>query len=63
MLAVGYICLGTPERLRPFAMWTAFPSSDYYGRSDAFNRHRLTARLGIRLEASHVHQDGLCEVT
>jgi hypothetical protein len=32
---IGYLCSGTPDRLRPFARWPAFPASDYYGRSDA----------------------------
>jgi len=33
-----------PSRhLRPFAMWTAFPSSDYYGRSVAMSIGPLIA--------------------
>ena len=47
--------------LPPFAMWLAFPTSDYYDGSDASISHRWTARLGILIEASHVHIDGLYE--
>jgi len=38
-----------PEHLRPFAMWTAFPSSDYYGRSVAMG---LAAYRRSRVRAS-----------
>jgi hypothetical protein len=27
--------LWNSDKLRPFAVWLAFPTSDYYGRSDA----------------------------
>jgi hypothetical protein len=33
--SIGYLCFGKYDSLPPFAMWTAFPSSDYYGGSDA----------------------------
>ena len=35
MLAFGYLCSGSPDRLPPFALWPAFPTSDYYGDSVA----------------------------
>ena len=31
---IGYLCIGLPDRLPPFAMWPALPTSDYYGGSD-----------------------------
>lgn len=44
-------------------MWLAFPASDYYDPSDIVIRHRWTAHLIIRITTSHVHENGLCEVT
>jgi hypothetical protein len=35
MVFLGYLCSGTPDRLLPFALWPAFPASDYYGSTDA----------------------------
>jgi len=50
-----------PKRniLPPFAMWLAFPTSDYYGGSatEMFRRpvHLLpAARMGLRISASPV---------
>jgi hypothetical protein len=62
MLTSGYVCRDLPDRLPPFAMWPVLPTSDYYGGSDAGRRHWRAARLGIPRPASHVHDDGLCEV-
>jgi hypothetical protein len=31
----GYLCSETPNRLPSFALWLAFPTSDYYDGSDA----------------------------
>src|SRR5262249_26341592 len=28
MLALGYLCSGSPDRLPPFALWPALPASD-----------------------------------
>jgi hypothetical protein len=56
-----FLC-GNVKPLPPFALWTALPSSDYYGR---LRRHPgFTARsAGLRCRmASHVHGDGLCGV-
>ena len=61
-LTPGYLCIGTPDRLPPFAVWLAFPTADYYGGTDADCGHRQTACLGIPRPASHVHTKGLCEV-
>src|SRR5262245_33790207 len=47
---IGYLCSGTPDRLPPFAMWPAFPASDYYGGSDAPRFHRPTAGLRFKGE-------------
>jgi len=52
---------GNPNKLRPFALWLAFPTSDYYGRSDAQASHWWTAHLGIPACASHVHKIGLLQ--
>jgi hypothetical protein len=41
--------------LAPFPTWTAFPSSEYYGASDAHAIHWGTAPLPAW--ASHVHND------
>ena len=51
--------------LPPFAMWTAFPASDYYGGSAPCHAHRATvalpagplaaARVGQARQGSHVH--------
>ena len=51
--------------LPPFAMWTAFPSSDYYGGSAPCRAHRATValpagpraadRVGQARQGSHVH--------
>ena len=46
--------------LLPFALYTAFPCSDYYGSSDACLVHRWTAHL--RKQASHVPTDTLYEM-
>ena len=46
--------------LAPFARWTAFPSSDDDGASDADTLHCWTAHLPVY--ASHVHDDGLCKL-
>jgi hypothetical protein len=62
MLASGYMGRDLPDRLPPFARWPAFPASDYSGGSDADQGHWRAARLGIPRPASHVHDDGLCEV-
>jgi hypothetical protein len=32
---VGYLCSDISDKLPPFALWPVFPSSDYYGGSDA----------------------------
>jgi hypothetical protein len=40
VFTLGYLCSGTPNELAPFALWVAFPPSDYYEASDA------TADLG-----------------
>jgi hypothetical protein len=61
-LTFGYLCIDTPDRLPPFALWPAFPTSDYYGGSDALANSRRTARLGKLAGASHVHDHGLCGV-
>jgi len=45
--------------LAPFAMYAAFPRSDYYGASDAPMFHR---GLHLHIGASHVHINGLGEV-
>jgi hypothetical protein len=45
---------------RSFALYVAFPRSDYDGASDAPRVHRGTAPL--RIGASHVHDDGLCKI-
>jgi hypothetical protein len=34
-LAFDYLCSDVPNKLPPFALWPAFPTSDYYGGSDA----------------------------
>ena len=36
----GYLRTPSVEHLWPFAMWTAFPSADYYGHSVALPRGR-----------------------
>ncbi|MGH9044276.1 MAG: hypothetical protein ACRDVP_05485, partial [Acidimicrobiales bacterium] len=51
--------------LPPFAMWPAFPASDYYGGSVPFPSHQQTTRLPVAALAgrregrlkngSHVH--------
>ncbi len=46
--------------LAPFALYAAFPRSDYYGASDAHALHWGTAPLPAW--ASHVHDDGLCKI-
>ena len=33
MLSFGYLYLGNSDRLWSFAMWLAFPTSDYYDHS------------------------------
>ncbi len=63
MLAFGYRLHWNPDELAPFAMWLAFPASDYYGASDALGRPWQTAYLRILPGASHVHRDGLDEIT
>ena len=32
---LGYLCLGPADELPPFPLWPAFPTSEYYGGSDA----------------------------
>ena len=49
--------------LPSFALWLAFPTSDYYDGSDSLTSHRLTASLNILVRVSHVHTEGLNEVT
>jgi len=50
------------DLLASFAMYTAFPYSDYYDASDAPISHWQTACLSILIGASHVHRDGLYKV-
>ncbi len=55
--------------LGSFAMWPAFPTSDYYDPSVPFRRHRPTTGLpadqlaagrgGDRRDGSHVHREPL----
>jgi hypothetical protein len=45
--------------LPPFAMWLAFPTSDYYDGSDSWIRHRWTVHLHILIQVSHVRMDVL----
>ena len=49
-------------------MWTAFPSSDYYGSSAPHRRHRLATRFPYRRmtvrdrrQSSHVHLGNACQ--
>src|SRR5699024_12608959 len=42
------ICI--EERLSPFAMWTAFPSSDYYVDSVAISSEEHTSELQSRFD-------------
>jgi hypothetical protein len=48
--------------LPSFALWQAFPTSDYYDGSDASISPRWTTHLNILIEASHVHVDGLYDI-
>jgi hypothetical protein len=59
MLALGYLCSGTPDRLRPFALGPAFPTPDYYGRSDAPEVSPADCWPLRVTGASHVHDRGL----
>ena len=61
-LALGYLCLGPSDELPPFPLWPAFPTSEYYGGSDAQHDPWQTACLDIPCRASHVHADGLYAV-
>jgi hypothetical protein len=54
------INLNSVNPLAPFALYAAFPRSDYYGASDAHALHRGTAPLPAW--ASHVHDDGLGKI-
>jgi hypothetical protein len=60
LLLVDYSAIFNP--LPSFAMWLAFPTSDYYDGSDSLSSHRLTAHLSILVRVSHVHVDGLSEI-
>jgi hypothetical protein len=60
LLLVDYSATFNP--LPSFALWLAFPTSDYYDGSDASISHRWTAHLSILIEASHVHTDGLYDI-
>lgn len=62
MFALGVMDPRNPNKLPPFAMWPAFPASDYYGGSDSTQRLRLTASLGIRWVASCIAVDALKRV-
>jgi hypothetical protein len=53
------IDFATVNPLPSFALWLAFPTSDYYDGSDASISHRWAAHLNILVEVSHVHIDGL----
>ena len=55
---LGYFCLGPSDELPPFPLWPAFPTSEYYGGSDAQHDPWQTACLDIPCRASHVHADG-----
>src|SRR5262249_13243530 len=44
--------------LASFALWPAFPTSDYYDASDALDGHWQTACLIIPSRASHVQASG-----
>ena len=55
-------CSATFNPLPPFALWLAFPTSDYYDGSDSLTRHRLSASLNILVRVSHVHVDRLYEI-
>ena len=48
--------------LASFALYAAFPHSDYYDASDASISYQWTAHLNILIEASHVHGNRLCKV-
>jgi hypothetical protein len=60
LLLVDYSATFNP--LPSFALWLAFPTSDYYDGSDSLTSHRLTASLNILIRVSHVHVDGLYEI-
>ena len=47
---------------RSFPIYTAFPCAEYYDGSDAVAGRWWTAHLGMPAAASHVHDDGRCEV-
>ena len=53
---------GNVSPLAPFAMYVAFPRSDYYGASDSHTGHQWSAHLNIPAWASHVHDDELDEI-
>jgi hypothetical protein len=61
LLLVDYSTTFNP--LPSFALWLAFPTSDYYDGSDSLTSHRLTASLNILVRVSRVHIDRLYEVT
>jgi hypothetical protein len=39
MFPFGYVASEAPTRLWPFAMYAAFPRSDYYGHADCRHGH------------------------
>src|SRR5947207_244732 len=59
--SIGYLCSGRSIRLPPFALWPAFPTSDYYGGTVTAQVSPADSRLRFRA-ASHVHDRGLCMV-
>ena len=46
--ATSYVCSVAARLLDPFAMWPAFPTSDYYGSSAPPRQHQLTMSLPTR---------------
>jgi hypothetical protein len=59
---IGYLCIGNHNRLPPFALWLAFPASDYYGGSDAIHVSLADCSPICFRIASHVHDKGLYEI-
>jgi hypothetical protein len=50
------------DTLPSFALWLAFPTSDYYGGSDAIHVSLADCSpISFRI-ASHVHDKGLYEI-
>src|SRR5690349_14542958 len=70
--ATSTLCVDAASTLEPFAMWPAFPTSDYYDSSAPSRRYRLATSLsfhqlraggrGDRRDGSHVHLEPLHEV-